>query len=274
MARRCTCSLTIAALTLLTLPGATRGGQSGAAATSDTRTHQHARVSVPAGPFTMGNDGKGNPDEQPAHRPRLKSFSIDRTEVTNAEYARCVAARACSAPLASTSKTRPRYFGDRRFDRFPVANVSWHQAAEFCRWAGGRLPTEAEWEKAARGDKDRRTYPWGDRRPDCSLANFGGPDGCGGDTAEVGGRPAGRSPYGALDMAGNVWEWVSDWYDSSYYKKAPARDPAGPRWGSFKVMRGGCFDTAPEGLRVSCRNHDLPTSAQPNVGFRCARSGR
>jgi formylglycine-generating enzyme required for sulfatase activity len=259
----------------LLCPAPARAGQvgdgQGAVARGD-----HA-VDVPAGPFTMGSD-KGqpgaNPDEAPAHRPVIRSFRIDRHEVTNRRYRRCVEAGACTAPISTGSKTRRRYFDGAHYDTFPVLNVTWYQAQAFCRWDGGRLPTEAEWEKAARGPRDRRAYPWGDRRPDCSLANFGGPDGCGGDTAEVGTRPAGRSPYGAHDMAGNVWEWVSDWYDSSFYRRSPARDPQGPRWGSFKVMRGGCFDTAADGLRVSCRNHDLPTSAQPNVGFRCARVGR
>jgi formylglycine-generating enzyme required for sulfatase activity len=261
-------------LCVLCLCPAARAGQVGDGQAAATRGDQ---VDVPAGPFTMGSD-KGqpgaNPDESPAHRPMIRPFRIDRHEVTNQRYRRCVEAGACTAPISTASKTRRRYFDGARYDEFPVVNVTWYQAQAFCRWDGGRLPTEAEWEKAARGVRDRRVYPWGDRRPDCSLANFGGPDGCGGDTAEVGARPAGRSPYGAHDMAGNVWEWVSDWYDSAFYRRSPSRDPRGPRWGSFKVMRGGCFDTAPDGLRVSCRNHDLPTSAQPNVGFRCARAGR
>jgi formylglycine-generating enzyme required for sulfatase activity len=234
-----------------------------------------ARVHVRGGEFTMGSaPGQGNRDETPARRPALSPFWIDRHEVTNAEYRRCVRAGACTPPAVSDVKKLRRYADDPRYDRHPVVHVSWFQAAAFCRWAGGRLPTEAEWEKAARGDRDARRYPWGDRRPDCTLANFGGPDGCGGEPAEVGGRPAGSSPFGAEDMAGNVWEWVSDWYDSGYYARAERRDPRGPRWGSFKAMRGGCYDTAPEGLRVSCRNRDLPTSAKPNVGFRCARSSR
>jgi formylglycine-generating enzyme required for sulfatase activity len=228
-------------------------------------------VSVPAGPFTMGNDpGTGNVDEQPAHRPLLDRFAIDRTEVTNRRYRACVAHGPCTPPARRDSKTRRDYYRDPTFADHPVVNVDWYQAETFCRWVGGRLPTEAEWEKAARGHRDRRQYPWGDKKPDCSLANFGGPDGCTGDTDRVGARPAGKSPYGALDMAGNVWEWVADWYDSSYYKRADPRNPRGPRWGAFRVMRGGCYDTAPEGLRVSCRNHDLPSGRGPNVGFRCA----
>ena len=266
--------LSASGLTLLfLLSGASAGaGERGAGEQAQPRAPQ---VLVPGGTFTMGNDpGTGNRDEWPAHRPQLSPFLIDRREVTNDQYQRCVDRGGCTPPASAASKTRRRYHGEARFGRHPVIQVSWYQASEYCRFAGGRLPTEAEWEKAARGDKDRRRYPWGDRRPDCSLANFGGADGCGGDTAAVGGRPAGRSPYGADDMAGNVWEWVGDWYDPGYYRGSPARDPKGPRWGSFKVMRGGCFDTAPDGLRVSCRNHDLPTSVQPNVGFRCSRPAR
>ncbi len=235
------------------------------------------QVHVRGGEFTQGSEaGQGNRDESPPRRPTLRPFWIDRQEVTNAEYRRCVAAGACTPLQAEEVKRIRRYASDSRYDRHPVVNVSWFQAAAYCRFVGGRLPTEAEWEKAARGDRDARRYPWGERRPDCTLANFGGPDGCGGEPAEVGGRPAGKSPFGAEDMAGNVWEWVSDWYDSGYYGRAdaPRHDPRGPRWGSFKVMRGGCYDTAPEGLRVSCRNRDLPSSAKPNVGFRCARSAR
>jgi eukaryotic-like serine/threonine-protein kinase len=237
------------------------------------RQAQREQVQVPAGDFEMGNDpGKGGaPDEAPAHRPRLSPFAIDKLEVTNREYRECVKHGLCTTPGDTSSKTRKGYYEDPRFDDHPIVNVDWFQADAYCRWTGGRLPTEAEWEKTARGDKDRRQFPWGDRKPDCSLANFGGPDGCGGDTDRVGARPEGKSPYGALDMAGNVWEWVSDWYDPSYYKRSTAADPRGPEWGSFKVMRGGCFDTAPDGLRVSCRNRDFPSSRRVNVGFRCAR---
>jgi eukaryotic-like serine/threonine-protein kinase len=240
-----------------------------------TAPRDKEQIHVPAGPFTMGSDpGQGHRDEVPSHRPSLSSFSLDRYEVTNLKYRTCVQQGVCTPPASSDSKTRRRYYEDPSYDSFPVVQVSWHQAAAYCRWTGGRLPTEAEWEKAARGDRDRRIYPWGDQKPDCTLANFGGSDGCGGDTAPVGSRPAGKSPYGALDMAGNVWEWVSDWYDSGYYRKSPTKNPPGPPWGSFKVMRGGCFDTAAEGLRVSCRNHDLPSSTAANVGFRCARAGQ
>jgi len=234
-------------------------------------------VLVPAGPFTMGND-PGTPgahgDEAPAHRPRVDTFAIDKHEVTVRQYRACVRQGRCSAPVRRGSRTRPRYYDDPASADHPVINVDWYQASDYCRAQGGRLPTEAEWEKAARGPRDQRRYPWGDRDPDCSLANFGGGDGCAGDTDRVGARPAGRSPYGVHDMAGNVWEWVSDWYDPAYYGRSPGANPTGPRWGAFKVMRGGCYETGPAGLRVSCRNRDLPTSQKPNVGFRCAKPTR
>jgi formylglycine-generating enzyme required for sulfatase activity len=182
-----------------------------------------------------------------------------------------VRAGACQPPALATSHRRPHYFEDPAFDDYPVIFVSWHQAAEFCRFAGGRLPTEAEWEKTARGPApDRREYPWGNEEPDCRLANLGGAKACVNDTDRVGMRPSGASPYGALDMAGNVWEWVADWYAADYYRASPARDPKGPSSGNLKVMRGGCWESGAASLRVSCRKAELPQAWADNVGFRCA----
>ncbi|MDD5308910.1 MAG: SUMF1/EgtB/PvdO family nonheme iron enzyme [Deltaproteobacteria bacterium] len=231
-----------------------------------------ARVDVPAGDLVMGSDpGEGSRDERPEHMVFVDTFKVDKYEVTNGRYAQCVKTGACTPPQPLSSRFRSAYYGDPRFADYPVINVDWYQAAAFCRSIGGRLPTEAEWEKSARGGApSERVYPWGDERPDCSKANFGGLAGCIGDTDRVGRRPAGASPYGALDLAGNVWEWVSDWYDSRYYAVSPRDNPEGPEWGSFKVIRGGCFEQGPDNLRASCRANTLPTSRSPNIGFRCA----
>ncbi|MGH2619751.1 MAG: formylglycine-generating enzyme family protein, partial [Anaerolineales bacterium] len=169
-------------------------------------------VFVPAGPFEMGSNS-GDNSERPVHTVTLDAFWIDRTEVTNAMYEMCVNAGACESPGRTESYSRSSYHGDSQFANYPVIFVSWYDAKASCEWAGRRLPTEAEWEKAARG-KDGRTFPWGNASPDANLLNF---DLDVGDTTETGEYPAGASPYGALDMAGNVWEWVNDWYEETYY---------------------------------------------------------
>jgi formylglycine-generating enzyme required for sulfatase activity len=223
-------------------------------------------VRVPAGSFLMGSE-TGAADEKPVHRVTGSAFVLDRYEVTNARYQACVRAGACAAPSLSSSNTRAHYFDDPTFADYPVIFVSWKQAQAFCAFVGGRLPTEAEWERAAAGSETPRTYPWGESPPDCSKANFAG---CVGDTDRVGRRPAGQSPYGAFDMAGNVWEWTADWYDAAYYRTSPVQDPTGPAQGSLKVMRGGCWVSGESTLRTSCRKPSLPASWAPNVGFRCA----
>jgi formylglycine-generating enzyme required for sulfatase activity len=195
------------------------------------------------------------------------AFRLDRFEVTNARYASCVAAGACKAPSLSGSKTRARYVGEAAFAEYPVIFVSWFDAVTFCKWAGGRLPTEAEWERSARGTETPRTFPWGNDAPTCDKANFAG---CVGDTDQVGKRPAGSSPYGALDMAGNVWEWTADFYAADYYSQSPVDNPKGPASGSLKVMRGGCWVSGADSLRSTCRKAELPSLWAPNVGFRCA----
>lgn len=223
------------------------------------------RVGVSAGRFMMGSD-TGAADERPVHAVSGSAFTMDRYEVTNQRYSECVQSGACSPPALLSSFTRPSYFSERQFADFPVVHVSWGQAASFCAWAGGRLPTEAEWERAARGTADSRTFPWGETAPDCSKANFAG---CVGDTDRVGRRPAGQSPYGVFDMAGNVWEWTADWYEAGYYGRSPENDPAGPDSGHLKVMRGGCWVSGTSSLRSTCRKAELPGLWAPNVGFRC-----
>jgi len=229
----------------------------------------NARVEVPAGAFRMGSE-TGAADERPVHRVSGAAFSIDQYEVTNGRYGACVRAGVCSPPAFASSFTRRTYFGAAEYDDYPVVHVSWGQATSFCAWVGGRLPTEAEWERAARGTADARAYPWGDSPPDCTKANFSG---CVGDTDRVGQRPAGQSPYGISDMAGNVWEWTADWYEADYYSRSPDQDPAGPDSGQLKVMRGGCWVSGANSLRATCRKADLPSLWAPNVGFRCVYTG-
>jgi formylglycine-generating enzyme required for sulfatase activity/predicted Ser/Thr protein kinase len=223
-------------------------------------------VYVPAGEFLMGStdaDSSAADDEKPQHTVTLDAFWIDRTEVTNAQYRRCVEAGACQEPGCwdNDAYNAPDQ---------PVVCVSRDDAQAYAAWVGGRLPTEAEWEKAARGS-DGRVYPWGNEAPDCKRANYWGKDGsCVGHTAVVGSYPTGASPYGALDMAGNVWEWVNDWYDSDYYANSPTNNPKGPDSGDFKVLRGGSWDGTPIDVRAAHRSVGSPSGRNDLVGFRCA----
>ncbi|MBU1659993.1 MAG: formylglycine-generating enzyme family protein [Chloroflexi bacterium] len=235
-------------------------------------------VTIPAGEFQMGCDPAHNGGyscssyELPLHTVYLDAYNIDTTEVPNAQYAQCVAAGSCTAPASNSSYTRrPSYYDNPTYADYPVIYVDWYQADAYCTWAGKRLPTEAEWEKAARGASDTRTFPWGDQSPDCTLANFYNNDHCVGDTSQVGSYPLGASPYGALDMAGNVLEWVNDWYLYNYYDTSPYSNPAGPDTGTDRVLRGGGWGTCSgSSLRVAGRNYGYPPSQYIYIGFRCA----
>ena len=229
-------------------------------------------VYVPEGEFTMGSND-GSSDEQPVHKVYLDEFWIDQTEVTNAMYALCVRAGACLPPHNNSSYTHSSYYGNSQYADYPVIYISWNRANDYCHWAGVRLPTEAEWEKAARGT-DARTYPWGNSTPNCSLANYYSNGGkCVGDTRAVGSYPEGASPYGTLDMAGNVWEWVNDWYYFLYYSQSPESNPAGPASGTYRVLRGGAWINYENDLRTSSRYGNYPSysySFSRPFGFRCA----
>ncbi len=227
------------------------------------------RIVVAAGPFTMGCnealDDQCDADERPPHEVTLPEFHLDRTEVAVAQYRACVKAGACTEPIVSWADCNSR--GGPERDAHPMNCVNRAQAAAYCAAVGGRLPTEAEWEKAARGS-DLRVYPWGNAPPDCDRTNFSG---CHGGTIPVGSLPAGASAYGALDMAGNVLEWVSDWHGADYYAVSPAASPPGPETGEYYVARGGSYAGFPRYVRCSIRDpylaDDVPDTL---VGIRCA----
>jgi TolB protein len=228
-------------------------------------TDEMVMIYVPGGTFQMGSgtsDSDANDDEFPQHSVTLDGFWIDRTEVTNAQYSLCVADRACQAGP---------YADDTNFngDDYPVVGVSWEDAANYCSWAGARLPTEAEWEYTARGTQGY-IYPWGDDF-DCTHGNFDG-EGCDGYvwTAPAGSFPVGASWCGSLDMAGNVWEWVADW-DGDYTSEAQ-KNPTGPTTGNRKILRGGSFNFGSSYARTTDRSRHYPDGREGYggyVGFRC-----
>jgi serine/threonine-protein kinase len=252
-------------------------------------------VFVPAGEFTMGRDAddavaecqKFSSDcdrgyfanEDPPHSVQVDAFWIDQTEVTNKMYALCVEAGVCQEPTSTGSDTHSRYYGNAEFDNYPVIYVDWSMAKTYCEWAGRRLPTEAEWEKAARGE-NASVYPWGDTF-DGSLVNFGDTNCpfCDGnksfndgfaDVAPVGSYPSGMSVYGALDMAGNVLEWVSSLYKPYPYDATDGRENLTSLDG--RVLRGGAWSSTDVFVRSAFRVWRDPTYSIYGIGFRCARS--
>ena len=240
------------------------------------------QVYIPAGILHMGGyDARAAPDEFPAHEVAIDAFWMDQLEVTTAMYALCVSAGACDLPQNPGTARIANYFGNPEFKDYPVIYVTWGQAKTYCEWANRRLPAEAEWERAARGD-DMRSFPWGEDKPDWRFANF---NMLVTDTSRVGSYAMGASPFGALDMAGNVAEWTNDFYDFDFYLTSPLANPLGPESSSSlnRVVRGGSLGDAEINIRVSKRSsvrgssmNSAPGSKtylgdfSPRIGFRCA----
>ena len=236
-------------------------------------------VKIPNGNFMMGcntavdTECVGDGGEAPYHDVYLDTYWIDIYEVTNEKYQDCVDATACVAPhyddgtcyiYNGTSWVQGAVQAVFRGAQKPVVCVNWAEAKTYCEWAGKRLPTEAEWEKAAR-DGDGRKYPWGNTAPTSNHAVYSVSN-----TYDVGSKEAGKSPYGAYDMAGNVWEWVNDWYATDYYASSPSVNPEGPATGTSRVLRGGSWNNNATNLRASNRNNNTPGNTNTNNGFRCA----
>lgn len=225
---------------------------------------QMTLIRVPAGEFEMGSE-EWNNDESPVHTVWLNEYWIDQTEVTNVMYQQCVEAGACDRPGGDN------YWKDAYQDH-PVVMVSWYQAKDYCEWAGRRLPTEAEWEKAAWGGMEGMKYPWGNEGPVCTKGaeNGGQFNKCEGRTVPVGSfAPNG---YGLYDMAGNVLEWVADWYEKDFYGRSPYENPSGPSDGNHRDLRGGSFINGGVNLRVVHRDDYAPDGWNIMIGFRCAAS--
>lgn len=226
-------------------------------------------VVIPAGPFIRGSrEGEGRGDEYPRRKIFLKAFAIDKYEVSNERYLKYI----------RESKGKPPFnvYGDGPLDQvenianLPVVQVTWHDAVDYCFWAGKRLPTEAEWEKAARGT-DGRIYPWGNEPDYGKFANYDREWEDKATLLEVTSLPEGSSPYGIYHLAGNVREWVQDWYEADYYINAPDRNPLGPESGILKVIRGGSWHSFLSDLRTASRGKGGFALKTHGVGFRCAK---
>lgn len=229
-------------------------------------------VFIPAGDFMMGasdDDPEAQEDEKPAHKVHLDGYWMDRHEVTNAMYEACVNARACKRPIESASITHQFYFGNQRYSNYPVIFVTWNQAQAYCEWAGRRLPTEAEWEMAASG-RENYIYPWGNDFPTDDPKEYLNSALRFIDTMPVGYFQKGASPYGLLDMAGNVLEWVADWMGA--YMDVFQTNPFGSETGGGKVVRGGSWYTKDALVRTSNRAQYVPGDYIFDTGFRCAMS--
>jgi formylglycine-generating enzyme required for sulfatase activity len=227
-------------------------------------------VTIPAGEFLMGNpEGNGRADEWPQRSVYLDAFAIDQVEVTNERYMAFI--------TATGHRNPPNPYGTgpltsiKGIERLPVVQVTWYDAKAYCSWAKKRLPTEAEWEKAARGTDGRR-FPWGNDAPTPNRANYDREWSDEKTLVPVGSLPEGDSPYGVKDMAGNAREWVSDWYDPEYYKHAPARNPRGPEKGVVRSIRGGSWHSPLADITTTARGRGGFALQTHGTGFRCARS--
>lgn len=251
--------LSLGACTSFSFPG--KEGQGAAPSALKDRERM---VKVPGGRFLMGN-AQGEPDEHPPHDVELASFLIDRVEVTNADYGACVDAGVCRA---SKLVTDAALLGPRH----PVVGVTWFDAVKYCGWVGKRLPTEAEWEYAARAP-ELMPYPWKGRYQP-TLANLRGDVDGYPKTAPVGSFPDGASGLGVLDMAGNVAEWTADWYDGLYYQSSPEKAPKGPSTSTgYRSVRGGSWADTDYEARSTKRDSLDPNFGKDSVGFRCAAGG-
>ena len=236
-------------------------------------------VTVPAGPFTMGLDHPRATDEKPSRQVQVQTVTIDRLEVSNASFAAFVAVTGyqTAAEKAGAAEKKdgiswhhPYGPNSTAAPNHPVVYINWHDAQAYCTWRGGRLPTEAEWEKSARSN-DRRSWPWGMSFTTTAANHWGEDDGFAG-LAPVDSFPTGQGPYGTLNQGGNVWEWCADWYAADYYTTGSDENPPGPTTGHLKILRGGSSINQPAALRSTNRFKVLPIERSPYIGFRCAYS--
>ena len=256
---------------MLILSACNAGGKAPTGACQPTNTDGAATILIPGDTFTMGSadsDPVAVQDEKPQHDVTLSCYNIYKKEVTNAMYDACVGAGACFPNIQPVPDTPTENTADPTYAENPAVGVDYNMAKAYCEWAGGRLPTEAEWEYAARGKK-LTMFPWGDASPSCDLANF---KDCltPADTLKVGSLTKGKSSFKLEDMAGNAWEWVFDWYAKDYYAHSETNGPIGPLNGYYKVVRGGGYNSVADYLRGGNRHAGDPYTPYMNVGFRCA----
>lgn len=240
-------------------------------------------VLIPGGEFIMGTDSDGaNNDQKPAHTVYLDAYYIDKHEVTNAQYEEFIVNGGYKEKEFWTKEGwdfiqkykvgSPLKYGRNPISTepdHPVIGVTWYEANAYAKWAGKRLPTEAEWEKAARGT-DRRIYPWGNKMDFSKLNYFPHTT----KLFSVGSFPKGASPYGIMDMAGSVWEWTADWYDETYYSQSQNKNPKGPDDGKYRVLRGGGWNSIRLQLQCPYRYYEKPDNTTYHIGFRCAHDAK